>query len=259
MTDAVMEARGLTKRYGQVVALGGADFQLLPNEVLAVIGDNGAGKSTLIKALSGALIPDEGEILLDGKPVRFHSPLDARREGIETVYQDLAVSPALDISENLFLGREIRRKGILGSVFRMIDKGAMAERAQEAMAELNVRLGSMRQPVETLSGGQRQGVAVARSAAFARHLVIMDEPTAALGVKESGQVLDLIRRIRERGLPVILISHDMPHVWEVADRIHIQRLGRRIAVIDPKEVSSQDGVAIMTGAKDPAGVPSALR
>jgi fructose transport system ATP-binding protein len=258
-SQPVMEGRGLTKRYGQVVALGGADFQLLPNEVLAVIGDNGAGKSTLIKALSGALVPDEGEIFLDGEPVRFHSPLDARRQGIETVYQDLAVAPALDISENLFLGREMRRKGPLGSVLRMIDKGAMAERAKEAMGELDIRLGSMGQLVETLSGGQRQGVAVARSAAFAQHLVIMDEPTAALGVKESGQVLDLIRRIRERGLPVILISHDMPHVWEVADRIHIQRLGRRIAVIDPKEVSSSDGVAIMTGAKNPSEVPSALK
>jgi fructose transport system ATP-binding protein len=254
----VMEGKGLTKRYGQVVALGGADFQLLNGEVLAVIGDNGAGKSTLIKALSGALVPDEGEIFLDGERVRFHSPLDARRHGIETVYQDLAVAPAMDISENLFLGREIRRRGPLGAVLRMVDKGAMAERAKAAMGELNIGIGSVRQPVETLSGGQRQGVAVARSAAFARHLVIMDEPTAALGVKESGQVLDLIRRIRERGLPVILISHDMPHVWEVADRIHIQRLGRRIAVINPKDVSSSDGVAIMTGAMDPSSVPSAL-
>jgi fructose transport system ATP-binding protein len=254
----VMEAKGLVKRYGQVVALGGADFQLLPNEVLAVIGDNGAGKSTLIKALSGALIPDEGEILLDGERVRFHSPLDARRHGIETVYQDLAVAPALDISENLFLGREIRRKGPLGSLLRMVDKGAMAERARAAMGELNIGIGSVRQPVETLSGGQRQGVAVARSAAFAQHVIIMDEPTAALGVKESRQVLDLIHRIRERGLPVILISHDMPHVWEVADRIHIQRLGRRMAVINPKDVSPSDGVAIMTGALDPSGVPSAL-
>jgi fructose transport system ATP-binding protein len=254
----VMEAKGLVKRYGQVVALSGADFELLPGEVLAVIGDNGAGKSTLIKALSGALSPDEGEILLDGEPVRFHSPLDARRHGIETVYQDLAVSPALDISENLFLGREIRRKGPLGSILRMVDKGAMADRARAAMGELNIGIGSVSQPVETLSGGQRQGVAVARSAAFAQHVIIMDEPTAALGVKESGQVLDLIRRIRERGLPVILISHDMPHVWEVADRIHIQRLGRRIAVINPKDVSSSDGVAIMTGAMDPSGVPSAL-
>jgi fructose transport system ATP-binding protein len=254
----VMEAKGLVKRYGQVVALGGADFQLLSGEVLAVIGDNGAGKSTLIKALSGALIPDEGEIMLDGERVRFHSPLDARRHGIETVYQDLAVAPALDIAENLFLGREPRRKGPFGSILRMVDKGAMAERAKAAMGELNIGIGSVRQPVETLSGGQRQGVAVARSAAFARHVIIMDEPTAALGVKESGQVLDLIRRIRDRGLPVILISHDMPHVWEVADRIHIQRLGRRIAVIKPKDVSSSDGVAIMTGAMDPAGVPSAL-
>jgi fructose transport system ATP-binding protein len=255
---AVLEAKGLFKRYGQVVALGGADFQLLRNEVLAVIGDNGAGKSTLIKALSGALSPDAGEILVDGERVRFHSPLDARRHGIETVYQDLAVAPALDISENLFLGRELRRKGPLGAVLRMVDKGAMAERARAAMGELNIGIGSVRQPVETLSGGQRQGVAVARSAAFARNVIIMDEPTAALGVKESGQVLDLIRRIRERGLPVILISHDMPHVWEVADRIHIQRLGKRIAVINPKDVSSSDGVAIMTGAMDPAKVPSAL-
>jgi fructose transport system ATP-binding protein len=249
----VLEARALTKHYGQVVAMQDADFELRPREVLAVIGDNGAGKSTLIKALSGAIVPDDGE------PVRFHSPLDARRHGIETVYQDLAVSPAMDIAENLFLGREPRRPGILGSVFRMVDKGAMVKRSQEAMAELNLEtISSVRQPVETLSGGQRQGVAVARSAAFARHVVIMDEPTAALGVKESQQVLDLIRRVRDdRGLPVILISHDMPHVWEVADRIHIHRLGRRIAVIDPKEVSSSDGVAIMTGAMDPAKVPSA--
>jgi fructose transport system ATP-binding protein len=254
----IMEAKGLVKRYGQVVALGGSDFALRPGEVLAVIGDNGAGKSTLIKALSGALVPDEGEIFLDGERVRFHSPLDARRHGIETVYQDLAVAPAMDISENLFLGREIRRKGPLGAVLRMVDKGAMAERAKAAMGELNIGIGSVRQPVETLSGGQRQGVAVARSAAFARHVIIMDEPTAALGVKESGQVLDLIRRIRDRGLPVILISHDMPHVWEVADRIHIQRLGRRIAVINPKDVPSSDGVAIMTGAMDPSTVPSAL-
>jgi len=253
----VLEAKGLVKHFGQVVALDGADFELLPGEVLAVIGDNGAGKSTLIKALSGALVPDEGEMFLDGERVRFHSPLDARRQGIETVYQDLAVAPAMEIAENLFLGRELRRRGILGSVLRMTDKRAMVERARTAMGELDIGIGSMRQPVETLSGGQRQGVAVARSAAFARHVVIMDEPTAALGVKESKQVLDLIRRVRARGLPVILISHDMPQVWEVADRVHIQRLGKRIAVIDPKQVSSSDGVAIMTGAVSPAQVPSA--
>jgi fructose transport system ATP-binding protein len=253
----VLEAKGLVKHFGQVVALDGADFELLAGEVLAVIGDNGAGKSTLIKALSGALLPDDGEIFLDGERVRFHSPLDARRHGIETVYQDLAVAPAMEIAENLFLGRELRRRGILGSVLRMTDKRAMIERARTAMGELDIGIGSMRQPVETLSGGQRQGVAVARSAAFAQHVVIMDEPTAALGVKESRQVLDLIRRVRARGLPVILISHDMPQVWEVADRVHVQRLGKRIAVIDPKQVSSSDGVAIMTGALSPEQVASA--
>jgi fructose transport system ATP-binding protein len=244
----VLAARGLVKRYGNVTALDGADFELYPGEILAVIGDNGAGKSTLIKALSGAIIPDEGEILLDGQPVHFRSPLDARKNGIETVYQDLAVAPALDIAENLFLGRELRRAGILGSVFRMLDKRRMVAEASMHMQDLKIGITSMRQAVETLSGGQRQGVAVARSAAFARHVVIMDEPTAALGVKETHMVLDLIRRVRERGLPVILISHNMPNVFEVADRVHIQRLGRRVAVIKPHEFSMSDAVAIMTGA-----------
>jgi fructose transport system ATP-binding protein len=248
MTQPVMAAKGLTKRYGQVTALDGADFELLPGEVLAVIGDNGAGKSTLIKALTGAIIPDEGEIYLDGKRVSFRTPIDARREGIETVYQDLAVAAALDIASNLFLGREQRRKGILGTVFRMLDKPAMRKRAAQQMAELKIGLRSLTQPVETLSGGQRQGVAVARAAAWADHVVIMDEPTAALGVKESGQVLDLIRRVRDRGLPVVLISHNMPHVFEIADRIHVQRLGRRVAVVRPTEHSMSEVVAIMTGA-----------
>jgi fructose transport system ATP-binding protein len=244
----VLEARQLTKRYGQVTALDGADFELLPGEILAVIGDNGAGKSTLIKALSGALQPDSGEILLDGQPVRFHSPIDARRAGIETVYQDLAVAPALDVSENLFLGRELRRRGPLGSVLRLLDRPRMVRESQRHMADLKIGVHSMRQAVETLSGGQRQGVAVARSAAFARHVVIMDEPTAALGVKESGMVLDLIRSVRDRGLPVILISHNMPQVFEVADRVHIQRLGRRVATVTPHDFSMSDAVAIMTGA-----------
>lgn len=244
----IMEARGLVKRYGQVVALDGADFDLYPGEILAVIGDNGAGKSTLIKALSGAIQPDEGQIYLNGQQVHFHSPQDARLKGIETVYQTLAVAPSVDIVENLFMGREIRRQGILGSVFRMLDKKRMLEEATVAMSDLKFRIQSMHQPVSTLSGGQRQGVAVARGAAFASNVVIMDEPTAALGVKESGMVLELIRKVRERGLPVILISHNMPHVWEIADRIHIQRLGRRATVIHPDEYSMSDGVAIMTGA-----------
>jgi fructose transport system ATP-binding protein len=247
----VLAARGLTKRYGHVTALDEADFELLPGEVLAVIGDNGAGKSTLIKALTGALQPDAGEILIDGKPVHLRSPLDARGHGIETVYQELAVAPALDIASNLYLGREQRRRGILGSVFRMLDKKAMRQQSARHMADLKIGLRSLSQPVENLSGGQRQGVAVARAAAWARRLVIMDEPTAALGVKESGQVLDLIRRVRDRGLPVVLISHNMPHVFEIADRIHIQRLGRRVAVVRPADYSMSEVVAIMTGAMQP--------
>src|SRR2546423_1961977 len=246
--DPVLQARGIVKRFGHVTALSGADFELYPGEVLAVIGDNGAGKSTLIKVLSGGLGRDEGELRLDGELVHFRSPLDARRAGIETVYQDLAVAPALDIAANLFLGRELRRRGPLGSVLRMLDKRGMRKQAGEALAELKIGVQSLRVPVEDLSGGQRQGVAVARAAAWGRRVVIMDEPTAALGVKETGQVVDLIKRVRERGLPVILISHDMPHVFELADRIHIMRLGRRVAVVTPKTHTMPEAVAIMTGA-----------
>ena len=244
----ILEARGLVKHYGHVVALDGADLELYPGEILALIGDNGAGKSTLIKALSGALQPDEGEFSLDGQRVHFRSPRDARRAGIETVYQDLAVAPALDIASNVFLGREMRRRGPQGSVLRMLNKRAMRREATRHFEELKIGIRSMAQPVENLSGGQRQGVAVARAATWARRVVIMDEPTAALGVKETRQVLDLILRVRERGLPVILISHDMPHVFELADRIQIMRLGKRVAVVTPKTHSMPEAVAIMTGA-----------
>src|SRR5208282_2301012 len=246
--EIVLEARNIVKRYGHVTALDGANFELRAGEVLAVIGDNGAGKSTMVKVLCGAVIPDEGEVLLDGVPVHFQSPLDPRKRGIETVYQDLAVAPALDIATNLFLGREVRCRGILGSWFRLLDKRRMKGEAQKEMAELKFRLPSIDSAVEDLSGGQRQGVAVALSAIFARRLVIMDEPTAALGVRESGEVLNLIRTIRDRGLPVILISHNMPHVFELADRIHIMRLGRRVALTTPQRHSMSEVVAIMTGA-----------
>ena len=251
----VMQAKGLVKRYGQVTALDGADFELRAGEILAVIGDNGAGKSSLIKALSGATIPDEGAIWLDGQPIHFKSPIDARRVGIETVYQDLAVAPAMTITENLFLGRELRRQGPLGSILRMLDKKKMLEIAIQRMAELKVGIRSMTQAVETLSGGQRQCVAVARAAAFAEHVVILDEPTAALGVKEGNMVLELIRRVRDKGLPVILISHNMPHVFEIADRIHVARLGKRGAVLNPKKISMSDTVAVMTGAMAPEQIP----
>ena len=247
----VMEARNLVKKYGSVIAMNGADFELRPGEILAVIGDNGAGKSSLIKALSGATIPDSGEIFLDGQQIHFKSPIDARRNGIETVYQDLAVAPAMTIAENLFLGREILKPGPLGRLFRLLDKKKMHDEATRHMQGLQFAIKSMRQPVETLSGGQRQGVAVARSAAFARHVVIMDEPTAALGVREGNMVLDLIRKVRDSGLPVILISHNMPHVFEVADRIHVHRMGKRAALLNPKVVSMADTVSVMTGAIRP--------
>ncbi len=248
----VLEARNLSKRYGRVVALDNTDFDLMPNEILAVIGDNGAGKSTLIKALCGAVIPDGGQIFLDGRQVHFRSPMEARMAGIETVYQNLALSPALSIADNMFLGRELRKPGFLGDWLRMLDRPAMEKRAREKLSELGLMtIQNIGQAVETLSGGQRQGVAVARAAAFGSKVIILDEPTAALGVKESRRVLELILDVKRRGLPIVLISHNMPHVFEVADRIHIHRLGRRLTVIDPKEYTMSDAVAFMTGAKLP--------
>lgn len=255
MAEPILTARGLTKRYGRVTALDQCDFDLYPGEILAVIGDNGAGKSTLIKALCGAVVPDEGEIKLDGKPVHFTNPMQARDAGIETVYQNLALSPALSIADNMFMGREIRKPGVMGSMFRMLDRRAMEKLARDKLSELGLMtIQNIGQAVETLSGGQRQGVAVARAAAFGSKVVIMDEPTAALGVKESRRVLELIQDVKKRGLPIILISHNMPHVFEVADRIHIHRLGKRLCVIDPKEYTMSDAVAFMTGAKVPEHV-----
>jgi fructose transport system ATP-binding protein len=250
MSSPVLAATGLTKSYGRVEALRGTDFELRPGEVLAIIGDNGAGKSTLIKCLSGATTPDTGTLLLDGEPVHFRDPQQAQAAGIETVYQTLAVTPALDIASNLYLGREQRKKGPLGSILRLLDTAGMRREAEAAVKRLGIAtLQDITQTVETLSGGQRQAVAVARAAAFGSKVVILDEPTAALGVRESGQVADLIKQLRESGLPIVLISHDMPLVFELADRIHVQRLGRRAAVITPATHSMEDAVAIMTGAR----------
>jgi fructose transport system ATP-binding protein len=244
--------RGLTKRYGKVVALDNCDFDLYPGEILAVIGDNGAGKSTLIKAVSGAVIPDEGEVFLDGQKIAFRNPTEARMAGIETVYQTLAMSPALSIADNMFMGRELRRPGFMGEWLRMLDKPRMERFAREKLTELGLMtIQNINQSVETLSGGQRQGVAVARAAAFGSKVIILDEPTAALGVKESRRVLELILDVRSRGIPIILISHNMPHVFEVADRIHVHRLGRRLCVIRPQNHTMSDAVAYMTGARVP--------
>jgi len=247
--DPIVQGKDLNKSFGRVIGLNNCQFELYPGEVLAVVGDNGAGKSTLIKCISGAHEVDSGEIFVNGKQVSFNSTHDARSHGVETVYQTLAVAPALDISENLYLGREVRKKGILGKVFRSLDKKHMREQSTKSLSELGVlTVQTITQTVETLSGGQRQAVAVARAGTFGSQVVILDEPTAALGVNESARVLQLIKDLRDRGMSIILISHNMPQVFDVADRIHIQRLGRRAAVVTPQSHTMNDVVAIMTGA-----------
>jgi ABC-type sugar transport system ATPase subunit len=244
----LIEARGVTKSFGRVVALRGAIFAAWPGEVSALVGDNGAGKSTLIKIFSGALQPDGGQLFLDGQPIRISSPAEARQLGIETVYQDLALAPSLDVASNLFLGREARQRGLLGAI-GFLDDRLMRKRAQEEMANLQIGLSSVRQPVLTLSGGQRQAIAVARAVAWGKRIVIMDEPTAALGIRESRMVLRLIKRIKETGVAVIMISHNLPEVFEVADRITILRLGRTVRQMRREEASMDDVVAFMTGAR----------
>jgi len=252
MVEPIFTGRGLSKRFGRVTAMIDCDFDLMPGEILAVIGDNGAGKSTLIKTLSGAIKPDTGEIKLNGKAVSFNSPLDARSKGIETVYQNLAISPALSITDNMFMGRELIKPGLIGRFLRQLDKKKMSQISREKLSDLGLlTIQNINQKVETLSGGQRQGVAVARAVAFGSNVIILDEPTAALGVKEGRRVLDLILEVKSRGIPIILISHNMPHVFEVADRIHVHRLGKRLCVENPKNISMADAVALMTGALSP--------
>jgi simple sugar transport system ATP-binding protein len=247
MTEPLLLARGLIRRYGQVYALQGADFSAYPGEVVALVGDNGAGKSTLVKALSGALRPDAGEILLEGRRVHFDNPLDAQRLGIETVYQDLSLAPDLDAAANLHLGRELYLGGIWRP-FHVLDRGAMRRSARTAFAELGVDLRDINVPVASLSGGQRQSVAVARAVAYASKVIFMDEPTAALGVVQRGRVLDTIRRVRDRGISVVLISHNMPEVLAVSDRVEVLRLGRRVASYTTAQTSVEELVGAMTGA-----------
>ena len=244
--EPVLEARGIGKRYGNVTALEGVDFEAYPREIVALLGDNGAGKSTLIKILSGAIRPDTGTITLHGREVEFHSPRDARVSGIETVYQDLALAPDLDVASNLFLGREIVMSGFLGRL-GIVNRRAMRQQAEEHLKGLRVRLGSARQVVDTLSGGQRQSVAVARTVLWGKDVVILDEPTAALGVAQSGMVLQLMKEVRDRGATVIFISHNLPHVFEVADRMIVLRHGRRVGTLLPS-ASMEQAVSLMTGA-----------
>ena len=242
----VLEARGIDKHFGPVQALRNVDLAVYPGEVLALIGDNGAGKSTLINVLTGVLPLDSGEIVFNGERVRFSSPHEARAHGIETVYQDLAVAPHLDAVANIFLGRERRQGGALGGL-GFLDNAKMRQETEDQLARLRVRVPDLERRLVTLSGGQRQGVAVARAVMWASKVVIMDEPTAALGVAQTAMVLDLIRQVRDTGIPVVFISHNMPNVFQVADRIVVLRLGEVAAELDPKTASIEDAVAAMTG------------
>jgi simple sugar transport system ATP-binding protein len=247
LTETLLEARGLVKSFGRVHALRGADFTVNRSEVVALIGDNGAGKSTLVKTLSGVHPPDAGEIVFEGTPVSIPTPEAARALGIETVYQDLALAPDLESSANLFLGREVLRPGLLGKL-GLLDNVAMRKQTESAFGDLGVGVQDVSAPVANFSGGQRQGVAVARAVTWASKVVFMDEPTAALGVVQTRRVLDLIKRVRDRGLSVVLISHNMPEVMEVADRVEVLRLGQRVATFKRGEATMEDLVGAMTGA-----------
>jgi simple sugar transport system ATP-binding protein len=243
----VLEAREVVKSFGRVQALRGANFTVFPNEVVALIGDNGAGKSTLVKTLTGVHPPDRGQIFFDGRPVAINTPHDSRGLGIETVYQDLALAAEVDPAANMFLGRELLKPGLLGK-FGFLDKAEMRRRSDKAFDDLGVRIQDTGARVANMSGGQRQGIAICRAVTWAKKVVFMDEPTAALGVVQTRNVLDQIKRVREQGLSVVLISHNMPEVFEVADRIEVLRLGARVARLKPQDVSMEDVVAAMTGA-----------
>ena len=252
MTEPILEAKGLSRSFGHVRALDAADFDINPGEVVAVIGDNGAGKSTLVKALTVNLALDTGEIRFEGKPVHITSPQQASALGMEVVYQDLALAPHLNPVQNMFLGRELSRKGVLGRLGFM-DEKTMREKAKQSFAELGGTVRSMSAPIGSMSGGQRQQVAIARAISWADKVVFLDEPTAALGVVQTQNVLESIKRVKAKGIAVILISHSMPHVLEVADRVQVLRLGRRVATFDASKTSVEELVGAMTGALDKSG------
>jgi fructose transport system ATP-binding protein len=245
----LLEGKGLSKAFGHVQAVRGINIDLREGEVLALVGDNGAGKSTLIKILSGALRPDSGELFMDGERVNFQNPIVARDHGIETVHQDLAIVPTLTVAENLFLGREVRFKGPIGRFVPFIDRRTMRRQAREHLRELNINIPSVRQRTDTLSGGQRQAVSVARAPAFGRRVVILDEPTAALGVRETAAVMEVIRRIKERGLAIILVSHNLPQVLDISSRVLVLRAGRRVGCLSTEETNMEQVVRMITGAE----------
>jgi simple sugar transport system ATP-binding protein len=254
----ILSTRGVNKHFGPVLALKNVDFDVFSGEVVALIGDNGAGKSTLINTITGVLPLESGEIVFDGVPVRFSSPHEARAHGIETVYQDLAVAPHLDAVANIFLGRELVTDGIAGRL-GFLDNERMRNETETQLERLRVRVPDLERRLVTLSGGQRQGVAVARAVMWASKIVIMDEPTAALGVAQTAMVLNLIRQVRDTGIPVVFISHNMPNVFQVADRIVVLRLGEIITQLDPQTATIDDAVAAMTGSTRFASREAATR
>ena len=244
-----LQVKGLVKSFGAVHALRGVDFEAPAGKVTALLGDNGAGKSTLIKCIAGTLVPDGGEILLNDFPQHFRKPSDATAAGIETIYQDLALCDNLDVVANMFLGRETVRTWIPG-LFRTINSEVMERRTDEALDVLKINIPSVRTLVAQLSGGQRQCVAVAKAVLWSPQVVILDEPTAALGVAQTRQVLDLVKRLREQGLAVVVITHNMVDVFEVADRAVVLRLGRRVATLEIEKSTPEEVVMAITGARD---------
>ncbi len=248
LTDPVVVAERVSKAFGAVQALQSVTMNLYAGQVTALVGDNGAGKTTLVKVLAGAHSCDEGALLLHGRPVTLRSPSDARSLGIETIYQDLAIAPDLDVVSNLYLCREITRR-LWPRGPRVLDRSKMADGAETALRDLEINIPSLKVPMRYLSGGQRQAVAVARGAMWARTVVMLDEPTAALGVTERQHVLDLILRVKRRGLAVLLVSHSLPEVFEVADNIVVLRHSRKVAELRSAATTMDEVVGFMTGSK----------
>ncbi len=254
MTKPVLSIRNLTKRFGGLVAVNDISWDVYPGEVVALLGDNGAGKSTLIKCVSGVYQPDEGQIFFEGRLSHFARPMDARRQGIETIYQDLALANNLDVSANIFLGREVKKRYLAGLI-KTLDEQMMLRESRAALAALAIQFPNLTQPIESLSGGQRQAVAIARAVYWDARLMIMDEPTNNLGVPEQQKVLELIRTLRDQGVPVILITHTLPDVFAVSDRLMVMRRGRSVTEKRTAETHSQELVQYMVGALDDTRVP----
>jgi D-xylose transport system ATP-binding protein len=244
--QAFLQLRGVSKHYGSVTALDGVDLDVSAGEVVALVGDNGAGKSTLIKTIAGTLHPDEGRIFIGGREVRIGSPQVASELGIATVYQDLALCENLDVVANLFLGKELSRRPLAGPM-RRLNELEMERKAHEVLRSLTINLPSLRRPVSAFSGGQRQAIAVSRALLWGSRLVLLDEPTAALGVEQTGHVLELVRRLAQQGQAVLIVSHSLPDVFAVADRICVLRLGTNAGRFDRSSTSIEEVVTAMTG------------